>query len=852
MKSASLLVACWLGFAVPLAAEAAVTADWELSPPVTIAQNSDGLERQAREAYERGDFQTAIATLENLDRAYQEQGNAVDRAIVLRNLALVYQGLGEVDLARNILEESQDLIVTIEDPGVRDRAFVRALELEGQLELDSGHPQAAIAAWDRAAEIYTAAGDPLGATRTRVSTARALQSMGLYARAIDILSEVRDELELEPDILLKARALQSLGEALRVVGRTDESQAILEQSLTIAEQAGAREVVAATAIALGNTARLQRDPEGAIAFYERAAATSGSPQTIAQARLNQLQVTIEEENFDAARQLADRIRGDIAALPPSQNATYARINFAQSLIKLRDRGGENLASTSDIAEFLATAVGHSRLYNDKRSESYALGNLGLLYEKNGQRSDARELTEKALLLAQATNSDDIAYQWQWQLGRILKENGDRKGAIAAYSSAVDTLGNLRSDLVAISSDVQFSFRESVEPIYRELVSLLLQPGANIEQKDLIEARKTIEALQLAELDNFFRDACLDAKPAQIDRVDPSAAVFYTIILDDRLEVIAALPDAPLQHYTTFKTPEDVDDITEEALTALLSPRLRGRIESFLDPASEIYDWLIRPALADLEASNIETLVFVLDGRLRNLPMSALYDGEQFLVENYSIALTPGLQLLEPRAIAEADFSVLTGGLSEARGGFSALPSVREEVERIVSAVPADLLLNETFTEENFKEQFDRSQFPIVHLATHGEFSSNAEDTFVLTWNDRINANELESLLQSETARGATVELLVLSACRTAAGDDRAALGLAGVAVRAGARSTVASLWYISDDATAVLMTEFYQQLASKEVRKAEALRRAQVAILENDRYYHPYYWAAFVLVGNWL
>ncbi len=551
MKSASLLVACWLGFAVPLAAEAAVTADWELSPPVTIAQNSDGLERQAREAYERGDFQTAIATLENLDRAYQQQGNAVDRAIVLRNLALVYQGLGEVDRARNILEESQDLIVTIEDPGVRDRAFVRALELEGQLELDSGHPQAAIAAWDRAAEIYTAAGDPLGATRTRVSTARALQSMGLYARAIDILSEVRDELELEPDILLKARALQSLGEALRVVGRTDESQAILEQSLTIAEQAGAREVVAATAIALGNTARLQRDPEGAIAFYERAAATSGSPQTIAQARLNQLQVTIEEENFDAARQLADRIRSDIAALPPSQNATYARINFAQSLIKLRDRGGENLASTSDIAEFLATAVGHSRLYNDKRSESYALGNLGLLYEKNGQRSDARELTEKALLLAQATNSDDIAYQWQWQLGRILKENGDRKGAIAAYSSAVDTLGNLRSDLVAISSDVQFSFRESVEPIYRELVSLLLQPGANIEQKDLIEARKTIEALQLAELDNFFRDACLDAKPAQIDRVDPSAAVFYTIILDDRLEVIAALPDAPLQHYTTF-------------------------------------------------------------------------------------------------------------------------------------------------------------------------------------------------------------------------------------------------------------------------------------------------------------
>ena len=209
-------------------------------------------------------------------------------------------------------------------------------------------------------------------------------------------------------------------------------------------------------------------------------------------------------------------------------------------------------------------------------------------------------------------------------------------------------------------------------------------------------------------------------------------------------------------------------------------------------------------------------------------------------------------MLEPRSITETEFSVLTGGLSEARSGFSALPAVRDEVERIVSTVPANLLLNETFTKENFREQFDRAQFPIVHLATHGEFSSNAEDTFVLTWDDRINANELESLLQSETARGATVELLVLSACRTATGDDRAALGLAGVAVRAGARSTVASLWYISDEATSVLMTEFYRELSSQEVRKAEALRRAQVEILENDRYYHPYYWAAFVLVGNWL
>ena len=316
MKSASFLAACLLSLTVPGAAVAAVSADWELSPPMTLAQSRDALERQAREAYERGDFQNAIATLLDLDRAYQQQGNALDRAIVLRNLALVYQTLGEVDRAETVLGESQSLIAALDDPIARDRAFVRALELEGQLLLDRGNPQAAIEAWDRAAQMYAAASDPLGVTRTRISTARALQSMGLYARAIDILYQVRDELSSEADSLLQARALQSLGEALRVVGRGEDSQEILQQSLAIAQQSGAQETIAATAIALGNTARLQGDLDGAIAFYERAATISGSPQTIVQARLNQLQVTIEEEEFNAAQQLADRIQADVASLPP--------------------------------------------------------------------------------------------------------------------------------------------------------------------------------------------------------------------------------------------------------------------------------------------------------------------------------------------------------------------------------------------------------------------------------------------------------------------------------------------------------------------------------------------------------
>jgi CHAT domain-containing protein len=141
----------------------------------------------------------------------------------------------------------------------------------------------------------------------------------------------------------------------------------------------------------------------------------------------------------------------------------------------------------------------------------------------------------------------------------------------------------------------------------------------------------------------------------------------------------------------------------------------------------------------------------------------------------------------------------------------------------------------------------------VHLATHGQFSSSAQDTFVLTWDDRIRANDFSELLRTtEGNRKHPIELLVLSACQTATGDERAALGLAGVAVRAGARSTMASLWIVSDEATSLLMSKFYQELTNKQETKAEALRRAQVAVLRDEHFSHPYFWSAFVLVGNWL
>jgi CHAT domain-containing protein len=245
-------------------------------------------------------------------------------------------------------------------------------------------------------------------------------------------------------------------------------------------------------------------------------------------------------------------------------------------------------------------------------------------------------------------------------------------------------------------------------------------------------------------------------------------------------------------------------------------------------------------------------------------MAVLHDGKEFLIEKYAIAYTPGLNLLDSKPLARGKISALKAGLSEPREItlsssttpllFSALPFVKQELEALQSNVAGQLLLNQDFTTATIQKEINSIPFPVVHLATHGQFSSNEKDTFILTWDDRLNVNQLNTLLRSREEIGRNpIELLVLSACQTAAGDRRAALGLAGVAVRAGARSTLATLWLVSDEGTAELMTRFYQELTNPTISKAEALRRAQVALLKNSRYQQkPEIWAPYVLVGNWL
>ncbi|WP_413163695.1 CHAT domain-containing protein [Capilliphycus salinus ALCB114379] len=800
--------------------------------------------QQSRQYYRNGKNNEAAKLLQQAISDFAARGDTLNEAIAWSNLALVWQNLGEWEQAMIAIDRSLNLLKSRSQP----RILASVLNIQGQLYLQQGQASQAHQTWKQAEEVFAQLNDVNGVLTTEINQAQALQALGLYRQALRTLQQIRENLRSQPNSLLKATGLRSLAEALRVVGQLDESETILRESLEIAQLLGTTQTQGEIWLSLGNTYRAQQQPQLAIEAYQQAEKLADSSLTRIQAQLNHLRLLTEAESETIAIALWPEIRVQLSEQPASRKAVYLRVNLAESLLNLPQ------PEFKVAVELLSETIAIARQLQDKKAEAYSLGSLAAVYEQTQQWSIAERLTEEALLLATAINAPDISYRWQWQLGRLLKAQGKTEMAIAAYNEAVNTLESLRTDLVAVDPDVQFSFRESVEPVYRQLVSLILQPSPSGEvpsQESLKTARELIQSLQLAELDNFFREACLDADLQQtsIDQVDRSAAVIYPIILSDRIEVILSLPDQPLRSYSTPIDAEQVDG-TVEQLRQLFIPVFSSQERRNL--SKEVYNWLVRPAEVYLNTSQIETLVFVLDGSLRNLPMAALHDGQQYLIEKYNLALTPSLKLLAPQPIADQSLKTLTLGLSEARQGFIALPAVELEIEQIQSQVPAEVFLNQKFTKERLEKQLNQRSFSIVHLATHGQFSSQAEETFLLTWDGRINVKDFDRLLRNSENDFNPIELLVLSACQTATGDQRAALGLAGVAVRSGARSTLATLWQVNDVSTAFLMTEFYRQLALSEVSKAEALRSAQLKLLQDSQYQDPYYWAAFVLVGNWL
>ncbi len=838
------------------------------------------LMQQGQQRYEQEQFLAAAQALAQAAEIYQQSGSVSLQAQALGLQALAFKKLGEWDAAQAAIAQSLALLSQPHSSGPGEpRIYAQVLNAQGHIKFAVGQMEGALESWLSAEASYRQAEAPAAAIGAQINQAQALQSLGFYRRAENLLNALEKDLRAEHDTPLKVKGLLSLGNILRLGGEVERSRTLLEESLAIARSIATQNApsddIAQVLLSLGNTERVlakrsqamqdsaasEQSRQAAFGYYQAAQAAAADNITSIQAQLNRLSLLLEGGQIDEADALKRQLTAAVTQLPPSRAAIYARVNLARCAIEIIP------TQLLETAQQLATAIEQAQALQDRRAESYALGTLGLLYETSADFVNATVTTERALAVARAISAEDVVYQWQWQLGRLLKNHDasrDKTAAIAYYTNAVKTLNELRSDLVVLNPDIQFSFRESVEPVYRELVDLLLQDETP-SVENLKQVQSVLEALQLAELDNFFRDACARPEVVNIDELDKSAAVIYPVVLPNRLAIILKLPGEDNLYYAsdTRMGETEVDVVVKRFLSKLTRRSVTpGELQT---DAKQLYDWLIKPFANDLDAqfersqSKIKTLVFVLDGSLRNVPMAALYDGKQYLVERYAIGLTPGLQLLSPQSLRQNNLRVLLAGATAApsfiEAGLGSLEHVAFELTGVDEQVSSSLLLeDENFQQSKLRDRIKKNSFNVVHLATHGNFSSNPEQTYLLDWNSRISANDIDTLFQSGNPQKA-IELLVLSACETAAGDKRAALGLAGIAIRADVRSTLATLWQVNDASTAEFMVRFYEQLSSGALTKAEAIRAVQISFLKDyteTDYDRPYHWAPFTLVGSWL
>ncbi|MFN6473775.1 MAG: CHAT domain-containing protein [Nostoc sp. SerVER01] len=802
---------------------------------------------------------------QQLFEIFNQQVDSPAKITALRSLGNILRGLGELNLSNQVLlislnRQSPEKPANWLDIGNTRRALSNKEQDLYSRSLDSQHLICAIVDGFAAKSAYQQAIEDTSSNSDSISAIKLQAQLNQLSLLLDLKDWHSNKINKQNN---QDNAIDLLFAKYRVL-RLPEQKCWNEQLTTWDEQ-------------------LKSQPDQKINYI----LTQNNFQSLKQQLSNQT-LPIQLQEFD-------NIQQQINTIPLSHAALYTRLNFVQSWMRLnKDSKDDN-----KIKDFLTETLNQAKKQDNVIAESYALGYLGKLYEDSKKLQLAISTTQDALFLAQSIPATDIVYQWQWQLGRIYKsqlpprtqvqtkelENDTNilNEARVAYEGTFKTLESLRRELATINPDAQISFQKDIEGIYREYVDLLLR-DSNPQREDLSKARAVISSLQAAELENFLRQACPEYNLSEIDSIIDNqttqrTAFISPILLDDRIEVIIKLPNnlnnknvknEELEHYS-----KDISRVRVEEEIRQFQRDLEEEytFEAVTTEGNDVYKWLLQGAEKYLENNKIDTLVFALDTTLQGIPLAALVynitpeNKPQYLIEKYAIAIAPRLEIPDPTILKDRKINILAAGLDKPEEkvneerNFTTLKYVGEELKELDkiqknnSRVSVTKLENKKFNTNELQSNINFSAFQILHLATHGEFSSSPENTFILAFDKMIRVNEVDKVLKKQAQnQQEPIELIVLSACETASGDQRATLGISGVAVRAGARSAIASLWAL-DDKNSVDFTEyFYKYLINNpNETKAQALQQAQIALMKNiPGREHPRYWAPYILLGNWL
>ncbi|HBB30395.1 MAG TPA: hypothetical protein DDZ80_05260 [Cyanobacteria bacterium UBA8803] len=877
---------------------------------VAMAHLPDGKQflQQGFDKYQAGDVRGAIAIWEVVPSTHSPGATySSDEITVLKNLVRAYQQVGQLDEAIAKCEELINYYRKIGD-----------IKQMGQMLTEQAQAYISLGQYRRGIAILC--GDSRG-EEGRVGVLSNTEQLCSASSALEIARSHSDRLG-------EAAALGSLGNVYLLQGEFERAIPYLEKGLELTRQMGNTTYISEIFNSWGNLYT-----KIANRYYSRAQLATQSNAASEAQRFSTSAIGYDDQaiqyfqnSLDLARQQNDtpsqvrallnlslpfyrrhQVKSLTSAfaplpqalalwqgLPNSRDKVYHAIKLATLLQQLSQSGttSPNFFVSSatqclgtkpigEAVELLKQAVLIAQHLEDAHAKSFALGTLGHIYECSQNYELALSLTQQAQM---AGMTNESLYLWEWQAGRIFKAKDQMAKAIAAYDKALKTLRSIRTSLIIAQRDLQLDFRETIESIYRQYAELRLEQASNSTgmldvQANLASALATLDELKLAELQNYLGQDCEVvpiAKPVAL--VDRNTAVFSSIILNERSAIILTLPDHTGKfnsqlHWLPVKRQEFTETINEFRLKL---EKRSDRSNAFKEPAKQLYQWVVEPFASDLEQRGIKTLVFVHDGILRSIPMAALYDGQQFLMQKYAIANVPSLTLVNPTQLKQRRLRALAFGLTkpsavDSTTFFKPLNNVRLEINSLSATISETLaLFDENFTPERLQKELEKQTYPIIHLATHGKFGFDGNETYLVTgklvgggdnqlpstgqYNQKLTMNELYQIIRSIDHNSEPIELLALTACETAAGSDRDALGIAGISLQAGAKSAIASLWQVDDEATAQIVARFYQGLRDG-LSKAEALQMAQqIWIAEHPRglQSHPGFWAPFVLIGNWL
>jgi CHAT domain-containing protein len=724
----------------------------------------------------------------------------------------------------------------------------------GTAAFRNGDIIAATRQWSEAVRLCRLSGATDLEAQALARRGEAYRVEGHFRDASNDLQEALAKAEQSRDQALIAASSGALGNLALMSRRTATAEPLLKRSRDLATRLREPVTVAAAENDLGNLyASTGRSAEAARAYAAAvASATTAHDEALAAtAETNSARLAVRGRDVATATTLLTRAVDTLERLPASYSRGMALVSAGSAVFEI---DGSIPSETRGIAlrAFRLAAENAEATHNPTLS-SLAQGGLGHLYERENKLDEASRLTERAAFAAQQASAPELSFRWDWQRARLARKRGEMDLALSSYRRAVEELESVRQDIPVEYRDGRSSYRTTFGPVYLEYSDLLLRRASSDPARAtplIREARNTIESLKETELQDYFRDTCITsfiAKQRSIETIAPGTAVIYPIALPDRLELLVSFGNE--QRQFTAPIPETTLRGEVQRFRELLEKRTTNE---YLLPARQLYDQIIRPIEAVLSAHHIDTLVMVPDYTLRTVPFAALHDGTGFLVDRYATAVAPSLHLTDPRPLDTAPGTALVLGVSKSVQGYVPLPNVEREVAAVHDIEGGDELLNDSFSRARFEAELRRVPYNIVHIASHGQFGSDPSQTFVLAFDGQLTMDDLEASIKFGQRRDKALELLILSACETASGDDRAALGLAGVALKAGARSALATLWYINDQASGELVVNFHRGLQSGKLSKAHALQEAQRAVAADPRYAHPAYWAPFLLIGNWL